>query len=126
MVDQKDYPDSVALALYWYLQPGFYDGYSSEEQIPDWAKRNYELISKIQKRFSLNDLKRSDIGFDPTNDPSPMGDKNAKGYDWTTEFPERLSEAVIQGSLLSSPDEPPVVSQRSHRGCISLRWDTVV
>ena len=28
---------------------------------------------------------------------------------------ERLSEAVIQGSLLSSPDEPPVVSQRSHR-----------
>ena len=29
--------------------------------------------------------------------------------------PERLSEAVIKGSLLSSPDEPPVVSQRSHR-----------
>ena len=49
----------------------------------------------------------------------PMGeliiDGSVNGLVFEHYIRERLSEAVIQGSLLSSPDEPPVVSQRSHR-----------
>ena len=91
IIKQPKLEPAVAKALYWYLQPGYYQHYASEDKVPSVNRKGWARIHALTKRFEEGKLGPSTIGWDPGNDlSSPTGNAKHPGYDWT-------SEAVKEG-----------------------------
>ncbi|MCY1059406.1 DUF4274 domain-containing protein [Nannocystis sp. SCPEA4] len=56
---------ATALLIYWLTKPGFYQQFSSPEEVPDFARRDHALILAIEERFAA-DRYPDVIAFDPT------------------------------------------------------------
>lgn len=84
MMDQPACPEAAALAVYWYSGAGYYGQYSNREAAARFELETYDLLQKIQERYLSGFYKKSAVGFDPRNDPTPVGSLNTPGLDWTT------------------------------------------
>ncbi|MEF2277948.1 DUF4274 domain-containing protein [Deinococcus sp. YIM 134068] len=76
---------SVALALYWRLEPQYYCQFSVVEDTPEWAREIYTVVKTIEQLYLSRQYAEGEIEFDPKNDPAPIGDPALPGYDWTEE-----------------------------------------
>ncbi len=56
---------ATALLIYWLTKPGFYQQFSSPEEVPDFARRDHALLLTIEARFAA-DRYPDVIAFDPT------------------------------------------------------------
>jgi hypothetical protein len=65
---------ATALLIYWRSAPSFYYGYSSEKEIPTWAKAGFKLMKKAEKlildKFSAADYV-AEISYTPEEDRLP-------------------------------------------------------
>ncbi len=100
MIDQPTCPEAAALATYWYSGAGYYGQYKSREEAARFELATYDLLQKIQSRYLAGFYRKSPVGFDPRNDPTPIGSLTAPGLDWTTQYeggvnvPDTMKEAV--------------------------------
>ena len=78
---------------------------------PDKSRANESYSHSLKQLSKVAELNQQQIDAEEKTNPGFAANWGHTAGRWS----ERLSEAVIQGSLLRSPDEPPVVSQRSHR-----------
>ena len=124
MTDQPQCPEAAALAIYWYLGAGYYGQYRTREEVARFELGTYDLLQKIQGRYLSGFYQQSSIGFDPRNDPTPVGSLTAPGLDWTTQYesganvPEAMKQAVAgpNTGVLDMPDGwiegmPPEIAQ---------------
>ncbi|MGY2892083.1 DUF4274 domain-containing protein [Deinococcus sp. UYEF24] len=86
MLDQPRCPEAAALAIYWYLGAGYYGQYQSRDDVAGFELTTYDLLQKIQSRYLAGFYKHSTVGFDPRNDPTPIGTLDQPGLDWTTQY----------------------------------------
>ncbi|MFD2754422.1 DUF4274 domain-containing protein [Comamonas terrae] len=86
IIKQPRLEPAVAKALYWYLQPAYYQHYASEDKVPAVNRTGWHQIQALHQRFARGDLAAPSIGWDPRNDlASPTGNPKHPGYDWTAE-----------------------------------------
>jgi len=111
MIDQPTCPQAAALAVFWYSGAGYYGQFQSRDDVPSHAKDTYDFLQTIQDRLLAGFYRVTEIGFDPRNDPTPIGSLSKPGLDWTTQYeggvnvPEAMKQA-IPGSNLGVMDMP--------------------
>lgn len=91
IIKQPGLEPAVAKALYWYLQPGYYQHYAEQDKVPSVNRKGWTRVHALAQRFEEGKLAPATIGWDPANDlASPTGKDKHPGYDWTSE--------AVQGS----------------------------
>lgn len=73
---QSGCPASTALAIYWHMDPGYYEQYRVNTTVPDWESDAFELIRIIERNYVAGFYKTSNVGFDPSRDDSSGGLEN--------------------------------------------------
>ncbi|MBZ5710167.1 DUF4274 domain-containing protein [Nannocystis pusilla] len=63
---------ATALLIYWLTKPGFYQQFSSPEEVPDFARRDHALVRTIEERV-VADRYPDVIAFDPTTHVATAG-----------------------------------------------------
>ncbi|MBC1488506.1 DUF4274 domain-containing protein [Listeria sp. FSL L7-1485] len=94
---------AVVLAFYWRLAPRYKKQYLSIQDVPDWLKEDYQLVSVLEEKFLSGFYKNEEIYYNPKSDFET---------DWTTDYlefdPSRklpvLMEQEINGNTFV--DEP--------------------
>lgn len=77
---------ATALALYWYSQPGYFQQFATEADVPSVNRRGWGIVQTLQARLAAGQLIDAGLAFDPANDlASPTGDPKHPGHDWTAE-----------------------------------------
>lgn len=56
---------ATALAIYWMGRPGYYLKYSKISEVPEYDKKLYRFIKKIEKAYLNNEFNENIISFDP-------------------------------------------------------------
>ena len=120
IIKQPRLEPAVAKALYWYLQPGYYQHYASEDKVPSVNRKGWARVHALAKRFEEGKLAPATIGWDPANDlASPTGNEKHPGYDWTSEA-VKGSEAKwqIPAALLAAVEgaQPDIYSYVDEQG----------
>ena len=86
IIKQPKLEPAVAKALYWYLQPGYYQHYATQDKVPSVNRKGWARVQALAGRFEEGKLAPTTIGWDPANDlASPTGNDKHPGYDWTSE-----------------------------------------
>ncbi|MEG0053222.1 MAG: DUF4274 domain-containing protein [Comamonas sp.] len=86
MIKQRQLEPAVAKALYWYLQPSYYQHYAVQEKVPSINRKGWARVQALAERFESGKLPEPTIGWDPANDlASPTCKSEHPGYDWTAE-----------------------------------------
>ncbi|WP_168733345.1 DUF4274 domain-containing protein [Deinococcus sp. Arct2-2] len=91
MIEQPTCPEAAALAIYWYSGAGFYAQYQTREQVPDHSRDQFDVLQSLQQRFLGGFYRKTAVGFDPRNDPTPIGILERPGYDWVAGEPHAES-----------------------------------
>ncbi len=100
MADQPACPEAAALAIDGYLGARYHGPYRHRDAVPAYALRTHDLLQVLQQCFLQGDHKVGAIGFDPRNDPTPIGSLTAPGLDWTAQYegaanlPDAMKAAV--------------------------------
>lgn len=95
---------ATATALYWYSQPGYYQRFRTESEVPSVNRNGWRIVHALQERVTSGTIGRPGVSYDPANDPSPIGDATAPGYDWTAEaLTEQDGPAWLIPAQLSQP-----------------------
>lgn len=76
---------ATAIALYWYSQPGYYQRFGNESEVPSVNRNGWRIVHALHERVTSGSIERTGVFYDPANDPTPIGDPTAPGYDWTAE-----------------------------------------
>lgn len=85
---------ATAAALYWYSQPGYYQRFRSEADVPPVSRAGWTNVHALQDRIASGTVAVGGASFDPANDLSkPTGNPKHPGQDWTAE-------------ALGPPDDP--------------------
>ncbi|WP_407570868.1 DUF4274 domain-containing protein [Deinococcus altitudinis] len=111
MIEQPRCPEAATLAIFWYSGAGYYGQYKRREDVPSFELDTYDRLQKIQGLYLSGFYKKSAVGFNPKNDPTPIGSLTAPGLDWTTEYeggvhvPQEMKSAV-PGSLHGAMNMP--------------------
>lgn len=102
---------ATASALYWYSQPGYYQRFAAEDEVPDVDRPGWAVARRLQERILAGDVLPPGAAFDPGNDLStPTGDAGHPGEDWAADaltdedgavwaIPPAMSEAVAGPEL---------------------------
>ncbi|WP_430334805.1 DUF4274 domain-containing protein [Rhodococcus sp. ACT016] len=77
---------ATATALYWHLQPGYYQRFRSEADVPAVNRAGWTNLHALQDRVCSGAVLAAGATFDPSNDLStPTGNPKHPGEDWTAE-----------------------------------------
>ncbi|MFG1784587.1 DUF4274 domain-containing protein [Rhodococcus oryzae] len=77
---------ATAAALYWYSQPGYYQRFRSEADVPSVNRAGWANVHVLQDRVVSGTVAAAGASFDPANDLStPTGNPRHPGQDWTAE-----------------------------------------
>ncbi|AQA26069.1 hypothetical protein BTZ20_0155 [Rhodococcus sp. MTM3W5.2] len=77
---------ATAAALYWYSQPGYYQKFRSEADVPSVNRAGWANVHALQDRVASGTAAAAGASFDPANDLStPTGNPKHPGEDWTAE-----------------------------------------
>lgn len=110
IIKQPNLEPAVAKALYWYLQPGYFQHYAEQSKVPSINRAGWARIQALSLRFESGKLAEPTIGWDPANDlASPTGNPKHPGYDWTSEAVKGKDAAwAIPAIMMSAvPGEQP-------------------
>ncbi|MDV6374205.1 DUF4274 domain-containing protein [Deinococcus arenicola] len=91
MIEQPTCPEAAALAIYWYSGAGYYAQYQTREQVPKFGQATFDVLETIQQRLLGKFYRTTAVGFDPSNDPTPIGSLSVPGYDWVGAEPASQS-----------------------------------
>ena len=67
----------TALLIYWHAGPGWQYQFLNRDEVPKYARANYDLIKEIETRYISGFYTEASIAFDPSNDEET---------DWTTMY----------------------------------------
>ena len=74
MVNQRQCPEAVALALSWYSYPDGCFKYRRQGNVSYYHFERFAVFETVELRYATGFYKTSDIGFDPANDiADPVG-----------------------------------------------------
>ncbi|OYD61028.1 DUF4274 domain-containing protein [Rhodococcus sp. OK302] len=77
---------ATAAALFWYSQPGYYQRFRSEADVPSVNRAGWANVHALQDRVVSDTVSVAGASFDPANDLStPTGNPKHPGQDWTAE-----------------------------------------
>lgn len=78
---------ATAAALFWYSQPGYYQRFRSEADVPSVNHAGWANVRALQDRVVSGTVASAGgASFDPANDLStPTGNPRHPGQDWTAE-----------------------------------------
>lgn len=104
---------ATAAVLYWYSQPGYYQRFGTESEVPGVNRDGWRIVHALQERVISGTIGRQGVAYDPANDPSPIGAPTLPGYDWTA---EALTEADSPAWSIPSQLFQPVLGEEVHAG----------
>ncbi|GAB2640637.1 DUF4274 domain-containing protein [Prescottella soli] len=77
---------ATASALFWYSQPGYYQRFRGEADVPPVNRAGWRNLRALRDRVASGTVAVAGASFDPANDSSkPTGNPNHPGQDWTAE-----------------------------------------